>query len=115
LSIEELNSIKQTNGSYLIPLSNTTQQPDLSILENRAAREKLFKAAWIRAEKDDTNDTRETLIKLAKKRAEKAKLMGFDNYAEWSLQETMAKTPENAIQILKELSPYAVSTAKKRS
>jgi peptidyl-dipeptidase Dcp len=40
--------------------------------------------------------------------------MGFDNYAEWSLQETMAKTPENAIQILKELSPYAVSTAKKK-
>ncbi|TDS51593.1 M3 family metallopeptidase [Myroides indicus] len=115
LSTEELNSIKQTNGSYLIPLSNTTQQPDLSILENRATREKLFKEAWIRAEKGDTNDTRETLIKLAKKRAEKAKLMGFGNYAEWSLQETMAKTPENAIQILKELSPYAVSTAKKEA
>lgn len=115
LSEEELHSIKQGDGSYLIPLSNTTQQPDLAILENRATRKKLFKEAWIRAEKGDANDTREILIKLAKKRAEKAQLMGFNNYAEWSLQRTMAKNPENAVQILKDLSPYAVSNAKKEA
>lgn len=115
LSDEELESIKQADGSYLIPLNNTTQQPDLDKLTNKESRKKLFEQAWIRAEKGDTNDTRATIITLAKKRAEKAKLMGFANYAEWSLQGTMASTPANAIQILKDLSPYAVGSAKEEA
>ncbi len=115
LSDEELESIKQADGSYLIPLNNTTQQPDLDKLTNKESRKKLFEQAWIRAEKGDANDTRATIITLAKKRAEKAKLMGFANYAEWSLQGTMAGTPANAIQILKDLSPYAVGSAKEEA
>ncbi|SDH58953.1 M3 family metallopeptidase [Myroides phaeus] len=115
LSDEELESIKQADGSYLIPLNNTTQQPDLDKLTNQESRKKLFEQAWIRAEKGDANDTRATIITLAKKRAEKAKLMGFANYAEWSLQGTMANTPANAIQILKDLSPYAISRAKEEA
>jgi len=115
LSDEELESIKQADGSYLIPLNNTTQQPDLDKLTNQESRKKLFEQAWIRAEKGDANDTRATIIILAKKRAEKAKLMGFANYAEWSLQGTMANTPANAIQILKDLSPYAISRAKEEA
>lgn len=114
-SEEALESIKQADGTYLIPLNNTTQQPDLVSMKNKDARKKLFEQAWIRAEKSDTNDTRETLLTLVKKRAEKAKLMGFDNFAEWSLQGTMAQTPANAIQILKDLSPYAVNAAKEEA
>lgn len=115
LNEEELESIKQADGTYLIPLNNTTQQPDLDKLTNKESRKKLFDQAWVRAEKGDANDTRATIITLAKKRAEKAKLMGFANYAEWSLQGTMASTPANAIQILKDLSPYAVSSAKEEA
>lgn len=114
-SEEALESIKQADGTYLIPLNNTTQQPDLVSMKNKDARKKLFEQAWIRAEKSDANDTRETLLTLVKKRAEKAKLMGFDNFAEWSLQGTMAQTPANAIQILKDLSPYAVNAAKEEA
>ncbi|WP_010256240.1 M3 family metallopeptidase [Myroides injenensis] len=114
-SEEALESIKQADGTYLIPLNNTTQQPDLVSMKSKDARKKLFEQAWIRAEKSDANDTRETLLTLVKKRAEKAKLMGFDNFAEWSLQGTMAQTPANAIQILKDLSPYAVNAAKEEA
>lgn len=114
-SEEALESIKQADGTYLIPLNNTTQQPDLVSMKNKDARKKLFEQAWIRAEKGDANDTRETLLTLVKKRAEKAKLMGFENFAEWSLQGTMAQTPANAIQILKDLSPYAVNAAKEEA
>ncbi|UVD80160.1 M3 family metallopeptidase [Myroides albus] len=115
LSTSELDAIKQENGTYLIDLNNTTQQPDLDKLTNKETRKKLFEQAWIRAEKGDENDTRSTLIELAHKRAEKAKLLGFDNYAAWSLQGTMAQTPDNAIKILKDLSPFAVNSAKEEA
>ncbi|MCC9043192.1 M3 family metallopeptidase [Myroides sp. M-43] len=115
LSDDELNSIKQTDGSYLIALNNTTQQPDLDKLTNKETRKKLFDQAWIRAEKKDDNDTKSTILTLVQKRAEKAKLLGFNNYAEWSLQGTMATTPTNAINILKDLSPYAVNAAKQEA
>ena len=112
LSEAELESIKQPDGTYLIDLNNTTQQPDLAVLEDPQTRKKLFDQAWQRAEKqDDKNNTTKTIADIAKKRAQKAKLMGYDNYAEWSLQTSMAKNPANAIALLQEMSPYAVQSA----
>lgn len=115
LNEDELAAIKQEDDTYLVELNNTTQQPDLSKLTNKESRKKLFDQAWIRAEKGDDNDTRAIIIEIAKKRAEKAKLLGFNNYAEWSLQGTMASTPDNALKILKDLSPFAVATAKEEA
>ena len=63
-------------GKYLIGLLNTTQQPVLASLTNRATREKIFKSSWYRAEKNDDGDTREVLEKIAKLRLQKANLMG---------------------------------------
>ncbi|MGY0041545.1 hypothetical protein [Pedobacter sp. NJ-S-72] len=54
-------------GKWLIPLQNTTQQPSLQSLTNRTTREKLFKASWNRTEKQDANDTRSTIVRIAKK------------------------------------------------
>ena len=68
-------------GKYMIPILNTTQQPALQSLKNRATRQKLFEASWNRAEKGDANDTRKMIERQAELRAEKAKLMGFNNYA----------------------------------
>lgn len=81
-------------GKWLLPLQNTTQQPLLQSLSNRATREKVFMASWNRTEKGDANDTRIAISKMAKLRAGKAKLLGFDNYATWKLQDQMAKTPD---------------------
>ncbi|MHC5310252.1 M3 family metallopeptidase [Myroides sp. LJL116] len=112
LSDAELESIKQPDGTYLIDLNNTTQQPDLAVLEDPQTRRKLYDQAWQRAEKqDDKNNTTKTIAQIAKKRAQKAKLMGYDNYAEWSLQTSMAKNPTNAIALLEKMSPYAVQSA----
>jgi len=98
-------------GKYLLALQNTTQQPLLQNLKNRETREKLFRASWTRAEKGDANDTRETIEKLAKLRLQKATLFGKKNFAEWSLQDQMAKTPEAAMGLLAKLAEPAVETA----
>ena len=102
-------------GKYLLALQNTTQQPLLQNLKNRATREKLYKASWTRAEKGDANDTRETVEKLAKLRLQKAQLFGKKNFAEWSLQDQMAKTPEVAMGLLAQLAKPAVETANREA
>jgi len=85
---------RKLSGKWVIPLQNTTQQPLLVSLKNRAIREKLFDNSWTRAEKGDANDTRDIILKLAQERAQKAKLLGYPNYAAYVLYDQMAKTPE---------------------
>ncbi|MGX9984859.1 M3 family metallopeptidase [Soonwooa purpurea] len=103
------------DGKYLLALQNTTQQPMLQNLKNRATREKLFKASWQRAEKGDANDTRATIEKLAKLRLKKAQILGKHNFAEWKLQDQMAKTPDAAKQLMDQLAKPAVETAKREA
>ncbi|MGV4412806.1 M3 family metallopeptidase [Chryseobacterium sp. T1] len=102
-------------GKYLLALQNTTQQPILQSLKNRATREKIFKASWTRAEKDDANDTRETIEKLAKLRLKKAQVLGKKNFAEWKLQDQMAKTPEAAKKLMDQIAKPAVETAQREA
>lgn len=102
-------------GQYLLTLLNTTQQPLLQNLNNRATREKLFKASWERAERNDGNDTRETIEKLAALRLKKAQILGKKSFAEWKLQDQMAKTPEAAVKLMNQLAIPAVETAKREA
>ena len=102
-------------GKYLLTLLNTTQQPLLQNLKNRATREKLFKASWYRAEKGNADDTRSILERQAKLRMEKAHLSGKKSFAEWKLQDQMAKTPEKAMNLLAQLATPAVETARRES
>lgn len=113
LSEADLESFKQADGTYLISLLNTTQQPELQNMTNAASRKKLFDAAWVRTEKNDENDTRSTILTLVKKRAEKAKLLGFNNYAEWNLQDQMAQNPTAAKKLLNQMIPAATAMASK--
>jgi peptidyl-dipeptidase Dcp len=100
------------DGKYLIGLLNTTQQPLLKSLKNRATREKIFKASWSRAEKGDEGDTREIIEKTAKLRLQKANLMNKKSFATWALQDQMAKTPEPAMDLLAKIAVPAVAKAK---
>jgi peptidyl-dipeptidase Dcp len=95
---------------YVLPLQNTTQQPILSSLADRATRQAVFEASWNRAERGGANDTRDTISRLAKLRAEKAKLLGYPSYAAWNLEDQMAKTPDAAIKFMDAL--VSASTAK---
>ncbi|WP_394338635.1 M3 family metallopeptidase [Flavobacterium aquicola] len=118
LSDAEIEAAKQKakeagyENKYLIGLLNTTQQPLLVSLKNRASREKIFKSSWYRAEKSDEGDTRETLEKLARLRLQKANLMGKKSFAEWKLQDQMAKTPQPAMDLLAKIAAPAVTKAK---
>lgn len=102
-------------GKWLIPLQNTTQQPLLQSLSVRATRQKLFEASWNRAEHNDSNDTRATISRLAKIRAEKAKLIGFPNYAALTLMDQMAKNPETVEKFLSQLIAPATDRAKQEA
>jgi peptidyl-dipeptidase Dcp len=96
---------------WRIPLQNTTQQPDLAFLADRATRKAIFDNSWNRAEKGDANDTRAVIARLAQLRAEKASLLGFSNYAAWNLTDQMAKTPEAAKHFLDALVPASTDRA----
>ncbi len=106
---------RELKGKWLIALQNTTQQPDLQSLTNRETRKKLFEHSWNRCEQNDANDTRAVIEKVAKIRAEKAKLLGFKNHAAWRLEDQMAKTPEAVEKFLKGLVPATVANEKKEA
>nr|WP_255402342.1 M3 family metallopeptidase [Tenacibaculum sp. SG-28] len=109
LSEERIAAIKGNNG-YELPLVNTTQQPALQNLENRDIRKALYRKSIHRADQGNFNTS--TLVeKMAVLRLEKAKILGFDNYASWSLQGTMAKTPTNVFKMFAGLVPGALQKA----
>ncbi|MFN3068498.1 peptidyl-dipeptidase Dcp [Serratia sp. J2] len=108
-------SERKLDKQWLLVLQNTTQQPDLQSLQDRDTRQKLFEASINRAEKNDSNDTRQTLARLAKVRAEQAKLLGFPNYAAWKLQNQMAKTPDAALAFMRDIVPAATARAEREA
>ncbi|TAN04160.1 MAG: M3 family peptidase [Rhodanobacteraceae bacterium] len=98
-------------GKWVIPLQNTTQQPDLAFLKNRKIRHELYEHSWNRAEKGDANDTRAIITEIAYLRAQKAKLLGYPDFAAWKLQDQMAKTPATVMNFLDALVPAAKARA----
>ena len=100
---------RNMKGKFVIPLQNTTQQPALLSLTDRDTREKLFNSSWTRTEKGDANDTRDTIATLAKIRAEKAKLLGYPNFAAYILYDQMAETPQAVDKFIGQ--PTAVKAA----
>ncbi|QCX38892.1 M3 family metallopeptidase [Aureibaculum algae] len=115
LSESQLKALeKKEKKGWIIPLQNTTQQPLLQSFTNRETREKIFKSSWNRADGSEY-DTKEIIIKIADLRAKKAGVLGFDNYAEWSLQKTMAKKAINVFDMFKGLIPAATKKAQLES
>lgn len=92
-------------GKYLLSLQNTTQQPLLAALTNRATRHRLYEASWNRAERGGANDTRGLIQQLAQLRAQKAQLLGFADYASYTMADQMAKNPATAIGFMEAMVP----------
>ena len=88
---------------YAIVIVNTTQQPILSSLDNRELRKRVFEASIHRADGTGKHNTFAIAAEIAKLRAEQAELMGYENYASYSLENTMAKTTDNVYAFLKNL------------
>ncbi|ARV05975.1 dipeptidyl carboxypeptidase II [Polaribacter sp. SA4-10] len=108
-SEEKIKSLEK-EGKYEIQLINTTQQPSLQILENREIREQLFEKSIHRADVGEYN-TSDLVKKMVLLRAEKAQILGFDNYASWSLQGTMAATPGKVFNMFENLIPGSLEKA----
>ena len=100
-------------GKWVVPLQNTTQQPSLQSLDDRAVRQELFHSSWTRTEKGDVNDTRDTVATIALLRAEKAALLGYPNWSAYVLEDQMAKTPAAVETFLSKL--VGPATAKARA
>ena len=88
---------------YAIVIVNTTQQAILASLDNRDLRKKVFEASVHRADGTGKFNTFAIASEIAKLRAEQAEIMGYPNYASYSLDNTMAKTPENVYAFLRNL------------
>ena len=96
---------RRLDGQWALTLQNTTQQPALQSLTDRATRQALFERSWTRAEMHDANDTRDTIATMARLRAQKAALLGYPNYAAYVLYDQMARTPEAVQRFMARLVP----------
>ena len=99
-------------GKYVLTLQNTTQQPALESLQNRALRQKLLAASQARGNHGGPNDTKAIVTRLADIRGQKAKLLGFPTYAAYVLDDQMAGTPENALKLMTDMVPAATDKAR---
>ncbi|UVW28625.1 M3 family metallopeptidase [Massilia sp. H6] len=102
-------------GKFVIPVVNTTQQAGLSVLTNRATREKLLAASMARGSRGGEFDNRELVLKLVKLRAERATLLGYPNHAAYSLEDQTAKTTGAVNSLLAEFAKPAVNNARKEA
>ena len=101
-------------GKWVLPLQNTTQQPALAYLRNRGMRERLFKASESR-NASGANDTTALVLQMAQLRAERAELLGFDDHAAYTLDDTMAKTAENALGLMRRMVPATAARSREEA
>ena len=111
----EAAKARDLEGKYVIPLLNTSGQPALSSLENRALRERIHKASLSRGLSGGEFDNRETLTRVAEIRAERAQLLGYDSHAAYSLENQTARTTSAVNERLATLAPPAIANAKREA
>lgn len=103
---------RHLDGKWLLPLMNTTTQPALALLKDRALRERIFKASINRSDTDGENDNRALISEMAQLRAQRVKLLGYPNFAAYSLEDQMARNPEAATDLMTRVAAAAVVNAR---
>ncbi len=106
---------RELDGKYVLTLRNTSGQPPMASLTNRALRERIHKTSLSRGSRGSDFDNRDILANVIKLRAEKAQLMGYDNHAAYSLENQTAQTPKAVNERLSSLAPKAVANANKEA
>ena len=102
-------------GQFVIQLQNTTGQPLLGSLQDRHLRERIMNASLSRNSKGGEFDTRNIVMRTAQLRAEKAKLLGYDNWAAYQLEDQTAHDMPTVNKLLADLAPPAVANAKREA
>lgn len=111
----EAGKSRELEGKYVLPLLNTSQQPSMSSLTNRDLRARILDASLNRGSSGGEFDNREILVSVAKLRAQRANLLGYDNHAAYQLADQTAKTVEAVNTRLASLAPPAVANANKEA
>ena len=99
-------------GSYAIKNTRSSVDPVLTFADDRALREKVWRAFVGRGDNGGANDTNQLIAQIVKARADRAKLLGFPTHAHWRMQDTMAKSPERAQELMMRVWPAAVARVK---
>jgi peptidyl-dipeptidase Dcp len=102
-------------GKFVIQLQNTTGQPLLSSLQNQSLRERIMQTSLSRNCKGGEFDTRNIVMRTAQLRAEKAKLLGYSNWAAYQLEDQTAHDVPTVNKLLADLTPPAVANAKREA
>ena len=103
-------------GKYLLQISNTTRVPVLPSLNNRALRQRIWEASANRGlGRNGGIDNRGLVLEIAQLRAERAKVLGYENHAAYKLQNQMAKTPAAARKMLTDLVPGVLERVKQEA
>ncbi len=102
----------QAAGTFAIKTTRSAVEPVLTFGSNRALRQKVWQAFVNRGDNGNANDTNQLISQIVKLRADRARLLGFGSHAEWRMQDTMAKTPAAAQNLMNRVWPAAVARVK---
>ena len=97
------------DGQYAITNTRSSMDPFLTYSDERELREKVWKNYYSRGDNGGEHDNNEIITKILKLRKERVGLLGYDNYADWRLQNRMAKNPENALKLMNAVWPAAIA------
>jgi len=111
-SMAKIATDKGQEGKYAIPNTRSYMSPFLTYSTERELRKKVWNNYYSRGDNGDEFDNNENIAKILKLRKERVGLLGYDNYATWRLQNRMAKTPENAMNLMNAVWPSAIARVK---
>ncbi len=99
-------------GEYAITNTRSSMDPFLTFSDERELREKVWRTYYSRGNNGDDHDNNAIIAEILQLRDERVKLLGYGNYAEWQLENRMARKPENAYELMKAVWPAAVARVK---
>ncbi|UTW56060.1 M3 family metallopeptidase [Kordiimonas sp. SCSIO 12610] len=96
-------------GKFAVTNTRSSMDPFLTFSTERDLREKVWNTYYSRGDNADDKDNNANIAKILKLRDERVKLLGYDNYASWRLQNRMAKTPDRALELMEAVWPAAIA------
>jgi peptidyl-dipeptidase Dcp len=96
-------------GRWAILNTRSSMEPFLTYSDRRDLREKVWRTYYSRGDNGDEHDNNSTISEILKLRAERAELLGYETHAHWRLENTMAKTPERAMELMEAVWKPAVA------
>ncbi len=100
---------RDKEGSYAVTNTRSSMDPFLTYSTERELRKKVWTTYYSRGDNGDDKDNNQIIAKILKLRKERVGLLGYANYADWRLQDRMAKTPENAMKLMEAVWPAAIA------